>query len=51
MAKAKPNPERDLLMVVAKMVWLLAVNGNPRTLRDELDKAIAAVEGEKDADG
>ncbi len=45
-AKAKPNPERDLLMVLAKMVDLMARNGNPRDMRDELERAMAAVEGD-----
>jgi hypothetical protein len=52
MAKAKPtdtNPERELLLATAKMVALLARNGNPRNTRDQLDQAIAEVEGEKDA--
>jgi hypothetical protein len=50
MAKAKSNPERDLLLTMAKMVALMARHGNPKEMRDELDKAIAAVEGGKDAD-
>lgn len=49
MAKAKSNPERDLLLTTAKMVALLARNGNPREMRDQLDQAIADVEGDKDA--
>jgi len=52
MAKAKsaPTDTDRLILATAKMVALMARNGNPREMRDELDKAIAAFEGGKDAD-
>lgn len=54
MARAKSsepakNPERELLLATARMVALMARNGNPREMRDQLDQAIADVEGDSDA--